>query len=291
MAASSSGKKDFRDLLTKFKGNNSDEHMGEQQPNAMFGKRTKDDIENPEPKAQRSNKRNGIDRSDSEQAAQTENGSKPKGRGKGKGKTYHSQSQSDQEPGTIAQLCELNRTAAIRLLQNQREKQAMDAFILEIHSSALELRKEMQALSQAWKSERPNTGPHPYGALSQILFSKIIDYMSVVFSELESITPEQKDSQQRFQRFLEHWKHETRENCTIVGAFHPLGRKERPTLDKPWLWHLQIDANTTRGRAQHEWLRENLNEEGDYCVGLITFKRDRGAMDALERKLRGFKLA
>jgi hypothetical protein len=235
---------------------------------------------------QRSKRRNNERAGEPSQAASA-SADRPKGKGRGRGEFR----QGAEQPATLPHAVELTRRAALRLLQQSREQHQAELFVVEFPVACKQTRESLVRLANGWKQERPQSGPHPKGSLHVIQWKYIVNTWGQELSsnaEAELVTSEQKETHVRLLKFLSS-QFETPNG--LVNRFSPLGRKDRPPQDGPWLFSLGFNLTLQAAREQHERLRDLVAMgSGTLHVQGASIRHDRGSPDALERELRALRI-
>jgi hypothetical protein len=109
-----------------------------------------------------------------QQSQQPNRQTNQKGKGKSKGYTIP-------HNGELQDLVEFTRRSCIRTMEQQRQTQREQNFVMEIPTDNHEIRDNMLSLIDNYKNERPATGPHPLGNLHDIFLVLHIRKMDPMF--------------------------------------------------------------------------------------------------------------
>lgn len=214
---------------------------------------------------------------------------------KGKGKNRKPARESDADNSvSLQEMVELERKALIRVLQKQREDQQHVAFIFELDTALVDLRDSLEFASQTWKESRPSRGPHPDGELCHIHLHMVRKHIRAYYNTMPNDTDEDARWAETLKGLYNSFNKEDapREWSTCARKFHPLGQRNKQPQGT-WIWLLELDQTTNRGRAAHEWIHDLLSTLPDHELhadGLVL-RRERGTVDPLERALRNARIS
>ena len=212
-------------------------------------------------------------------------GEQPKAKGKGKGKVKGKDNQKHTDTSDLRPIIELQRRACIRLLQQQRETARETQLIIEIPDTATELRQQLAATYQQWKTTKPANGRHPKGEMHHVLWRCFINSCQThISTTYEAHTTEQKIEIKKLDKLMDDSFSIT--NGYNVVVFHPLGRRDKQPIGT-WYWSLKFNQGLANGRTCHEdWLAATYFRPFN-----IAIRPDRGSIDSIERELRDFNLS
>jgi hypothetical protein len=189
----------------------------------------------------------------------------------------------------LSHAVELNRRAALRLLQTQRELQQVQTYIVEIPSTSTNIRSNLLLIADKWKQERPTTGAHPRGPLHRLQWRYMVNTWGEALQQMECISNEQREQHDKLKDFISaHFPHPQ----GIITKFVPLGRNRDKAPEGTWFWSLNYDLTLRDGRDTHEKLRDLIRAGNSVFVLFdISFRHDRGAPDTLEKELRALSIS
>jgi hypothetical protein len=182
-------------------------------------------------------------------------------------------------------------------MEQQRQIQREQNFVMEIPNDNDEIRDNMLSLIDNYKNERPTSGPHPLGNLHDILWFYLSEKWTQFLEaqDTSEFDPETTRFQKRIKSFINNTFCETGRKGSIFSHFRIMGPKNKTPPQGTWYYSLKISNTTQQGRNQHELLQELIDdsetEQKLYTGFGPIIRNDYGTMDALERTLREFTLS